>query len=836
MAWVPAFGDRFLLLFAYLFVLDVALLCLEYFQPKDSLGLIASIATTLVWFTWVSLHYSSDCWPLIVAILAGFVALFLARVCVGTRFGRKNSNARFAAPVLLGVFTMLLLAEPLAANPLLPFGALLALFVGVALTAIYARDGKLYYAAVPFVVLAIASWSAKFLDEYDLTSGLLVYLISALLCIGVPILGRWLKRPLEPCALSVFVPVLNLAILLFFALGSVAAHSLWVIGVLLVVLNVGCFIEVRASGRHPFAFFGIALSWLVVGLWWQSAIDPEQLVLALVVVLALVLLEVGGLLWLLRSRAQSPSESRFEQSPLLGLVGHLFLLFVASQPKLSNPPWPLFSIAFLLDLGLIAATLYLRRALFAMTGLGVTLVIFGVWAVAQTTHLPPLLSAEVALLAAALIVVLSECLPLVSRRRNLDPQPLRLSKNVILLIAFGLLVTTVLLACPPRLLGLVLALTALLGLLMVSARSSGKHGWVLAGWGGACVTTFAWSISHFTSDQYGQLLTIAAVPYVLQTLYPVFCATRSKPGRLPFVIAVAGSLSFFASGYVALRESPLQGFLGGLPLFEAFVAAALLVYALRVTEPSPPRDVGRLALLAAVTLGFVTTAIPLQLENEWLTVAWALETTALAWLYQRLRHTGLLWATLTLAVAVTIRLGANPEVFVYHTRSNTPLLNYYLYAYGVSAIALFIARTLLGVPVEPRFPWLQKLGQILGALATLLLFLLLNIEIADYYSEGSTIVFRFSSTLAQDLTYTLGWALFAIGMLIAGILSKGSAVRIAALVLLTVTIAKCFLHDLWRLGGLYRVGSFVGLALSLALVAIILQRFVLKPQNDPVKS
>ena len=271
-------------------------------------------------------------------------------------------------------------------------------------------------------------------------------------------------------------------------------------------------------------------------------------------------------------------------------------------------------------------------------------------------------------------------------------------------------------------------------------------------------------------------------------------------------------------------------------MFEAFVAAALLVYALRVTEPSPPRDVGRLALLAAVALGFTTTAIPLQLDNEWLTVAWALETTALAWLYRRLKHTGLLWATLALAVAVTIRLGANPEVFVYHTRSNTPLLNFYLYAYGVSAIALFIARGLLGVPVEPRFPWLQKLGQILGALATMLLFLLLNIEIADYYSEGSTIVFRFSSTLAQDLTYTLGWALFAIGMLVAGILSKGSAVRIAALVLLTVTIAKCFLHDLWRLGGLYRVGSFVGLALSLALVAIILQRFVLKPQNDQAKS
>ncbi len=42
-----------------------------------------------------------------------------------------------------------------------------------------------------------------------------------------------------------------------------------------------------------------------------------------------------------------------------------------------------------------------------------------------------------------------------------------------------------------------------------------------------------------------------------------------------------------------------------------------------------------------------------------------------------------------------------------------------------------------------------------------------------------------------------------------------------------ITILKCFLHDLARLGGLYRVASFVGLAACLAIVALLLQRFVL---------
>ena len=46
---------------------------------------------------------------------------------------------------------------------------------------------------------------------------------------------------------------------------------------------------------------------------------------------------------------------------------------------------------------------------------------------------------------------------------------------------------------------------------------------------------------------------------------------------------------------------------------------------------------------------------------------------------------------------------------------------------------------------------------------------------------------------------------------------------------------KCFLHDLGRLGGLYRVGSFMGLALCLSLVAIVLQKFVLA-RDEPTLS
>ena len=50
----------------------------------------------------------------------------------------------------------------------------------------------------------------------------------------------------------------------------------------------------------------------------------------------------------------------------------------------------------------------------------------------------------------------------------------------------------------------------------------------------------------------------------------------------------------------------------------------------------------------------------------------------------------------------------------------------------------------------------------------------------------------------------------------------------AAIILLLVTVLKCFLHDLARLGGLYRVGSLLGLTISLLLVGVLLQKFVIR--------
>ncbi|HJT17970.1 MAG TPA: DUF2339 domain-containing protein, partial [Thermoanaerobaculia bacterium] len=317
------------------------------------------------------------------------------------------------------------------------------------------------------------------------------------------------------------------------------------------------------------------------------------------------------------------------------------------------------------------------------------------------------------------------------------------------------------------------------------------------------------------------LLIFAAVIYAAFIAYPLLLGSRVKQSIHPYLAAVLASVPFFFFARRAIIDLHLSGYIGVLPLFQALLMIALLLRLLRI-EAARERVLSRLALVAAGALAFITVAIPLQLEKQWITIGWALEAAALTWLYGRIRHAGLLAWSSALFAAVFIRLVFNPAVFAYHPVSHTPIVNWYLYTYGVCAAAFFTGAAMLNKEKQTRFvPPLSACG-------TVLLFFVLNIEIADYYSTGRTLTFNFfSSSLAQDLTYTIGWALFAIGMLVAGLFLRSRATRVASIILLLATVLKCFLHDLARLGGLYRVGSLLGLALSLVIVGVLLQRFVL---------
>ena len=97
----------------------------------------------------------------------------------------------------------------------------------------------------------------------------------------------------------------------------------------------------------------------------------------------------------------------------------------------------------------------------------------------------------------------------------------------------------------------------------------------------------------------------------------------------------------------------------------------------------------------------------------------------------------------------------------------------------------------------------------------------------SYFSEaGSTLTFQFNGNFARDMAYTIGWALYAFGILMIGLWKRVRPTRWAAIGLLSVTLAKLFFHDLSQLGQLYRIGALVVVAVIAILASFLYQRFL----------
>ena len=83
------------------------------------------------------------------------------------------------------------------------------------------------------------------------------------------------------------------------------------------------------------------------------------------------------------------------------------------------------------------------------------------------------------------------------------------------------------------------------------------------------------------------------------------------------------------------------------------------------------------------------------------------------------------------------------------------------------------------------------------------------------------------------MTYTIAWALFALGLLTAGIAKQQRTARYAAITLLSISLLKLFFHDLANLQALYRIGALMAVAVIAFLASFAYQRFLPSNEKSP---
>jgi uncharacterized membrane protein len=277
----------------------------------------------------------------------------------------------------------------------------------------------------------------------------------------------------------------------------------------------------------------------------------------------------------------------------------------------------------------------------------------------------------------------------------------------------------------------------------------------------------------------------------------------------------------------------------GLPVYGALVL--ILAFLIRTRDQEEHKGVTTFFTALLVVMGFfaLTTecGIVFQPENAWNCLAghnsgMAL-TTCLGWflyglgtylwpwhLEKPFRSVGVLLTlvsilkTMDYPLVHSVEFGAMTPVF------NLPTL-------------LFVGMVLVLVTLTLRDPgerWpLSTLGYRVfwGIVLGLFAFFTLNVLTVEVFGVGGhPFGFETYGSFSHQLAYSLGWLLYAITLLWVGIRWKVSQVRWTALGLFFLTAIKIFFMDLWSLGQLYRVASFIGLASVLILVSYLYQRFL----------
>ncbi len=341
-----------------------------------------------------------------------------------------------------------------------------------------------------------------------------------------------------------------------------------------------------------------------------------------------------------------------------------------------------------------------------------------------------------------------------------------------------------------------------------------------------------WQFPNFTAHATLALNWYAGF-FVFFAAYPFF-AEWKRPSEaktaLPWAIGALSGLLHFWLVY-EIVDGAFPGLNNGLlPALFILPYAVGVWFLLRRRGVAPSSGDARLAWQLGAALFFLSLVCAIQFDREWLTLGWAVEGMALLFLFRKVPNPWLRLIGAGLLALAFARLALNPAVFEYHPRTPMRILNWYLYAYGITCFCLFAGARAVSAFRDSEIA--RALPRMLAVLGTVLLFILVNIEITDYFSIGPTLTFSFEGNFARDMTYSIAWALFAFVLLLVGMRSRTKWVRYAGLALLVATLAKLFLHDFAILGPLYRIGAFIGVALILIVASFVYQRFLRPVQAE----
>ena len=333
----------------------------------------------------------------------------------------------------------------------------------------------------------------------------------------------------------------------------------------------------------------------------------------------------------------------------------------------------------------------------------------------------------------------------------------------------------------------------------------------------------SWYAGHYHTEKRAAVLlfqTAIFLLFVVADMAPNL--RRGTAGIEEWVRLAVNPFVYYATCYGLLNDDHHE-WMAALALLLAVLYAALARAGLAIRPP----DRRTLLVTLGTALTFVTLAVPIQLESNWITIAWAGEAVALVW-------AGLETGARPLRVLSSMVFGLALERFLvmdtpWDSRAAfTPVFNRYFLGMLAVAACLAAAAYLYG-RARPR----AALAAGLAAFAVL--WIGSSVEVYTYYSVQEQAV-RTEEALrhlrwAAQLALSLLWSAYAGLFTAAGFRRQSRALRTTGLVLFAVTLGKVLLVDVWEMRQFYRIVALLALGLVLLGAAWIYQRGVRREQT-----
>ena len=326
---------------------------------------------------------------------------------------------------------------------------------------------------------------------------------------------------------------------------------------------------------------------------------------------------------------------------------------------------------------------------------------------------------------------------------------------------------------------------------------------------GSHLLFFAWYSSAYEPEKLSFAL-FALTVFFLQfvTISVMYHLVNKKTTNDPDTLLLGANAAIYFGWVYTLLKTDYEQWLG----FYA-IALSMFYFVAGYVAYMRNREDARLTLtLTGVSVVFLTLAVPLQLSQHWITIAWLVEGVVLSWLGFYLKSHYIRAFSLMVFMLALVRLFGFDMYWDVKAADFVPIFNKTFFVYLIGIVSFYLTTYIWWTGRDKTRPEEAPIPAVLFLVANFLTLWIVSNEILRYFDASiakarvtaeatiygkETLDYSNIRNLKflQNLFVSLFWGAYALGLLLVGATKRSKLVQGAGLALVGIVMLKFALVD-----------------------------------------